>query len=62
MEAMAQQLEAIRQKQQPVSSEVFWQQVEAFKDQPEETLESSTNSALLIAGQKREASLSVANG
>ena len=45
METMAQQLEAIRRKQQPVSSEVFWQQVEAFKDQPAEILESSTNSA-----------------
>ena len=62
METMAQQLEAIRRKQRPVSSEVFWQQVEAFKDQEVPTPESSTSSVPLTAGQKTGAGLLVANG
>ena len=62
MEAMAQQLEAILRKQRPVNSEVFWQQVEAFKEQQEPIQESSPSCTPLIAGQKTEASLLVANG
>ena len=62
MEPMAQQLEAILQKQRPVSSEVFWQQVAAFKDKPEPMPESSNSCAPLAAGQNAGASLQVANG
>ena len=57
MTPLAQQLEAILRKQQPVSSEVFWAQVEAFKDTVEEQIptsspscEDSENGLALAAG------------
>ena len=63
MTPLAQKLEAIRRKQQPVSSEVFWAQVEAFKDKPEQVIPSSSTSFEdSINGRKREESSRVVNG
>ncbi len=45
MTPLAEKLEAIFKKQQPVSAEVFWAQVEAFKDTPEPIPTSSNSSA-----------------
>ncbi|MBK8040461.1 MAG: hypothetical protein IPK22_25505 [Verrucomicrobiaceae bacterium] len=63
MTPLAQKLEAILQRQQPVSSEVFWAQVEAFKDKPEQVIPASSNSFEgLINGRKHEESLQSVNG
>ena len=63
MTPLAQKLEAIRRKQQPVSSEVFWAQVEAFKDKPvEEIPASSTSFEDSTSGRKREELFHVVNG
>lgn len=63
MTPLAQKLEAILQRQQPVSSEVFWAQVEAFKDKPEQVIPSSSTSFEdSINGRKREESSRVVNG
>jgi hypothetical protein len=62
MTPLAQKLEAIRRKQQPVSSEVFWAQVEAFKDKPEPIQTSSSSSEDSKAGLPSEEKLQVANG
>jgi len=63
MNTLAQTLEAIRQRQQPLSSEEFWKQVEAFKDKPEELiLTSSHNCEDSKCGQPVEESSLVANG
>lgn len=63
MTPLARQLEAIRRKQRPVSSEEFWAQVEAFKDKLEEMIQtSSSNFEGSKPGPKREASLQEANG
>ena len=62
MKTMAQTFEEIRQRQQPVSSEVFWRQVEAFKvsEQPIQT--SSDSFEAWNAGPKKEESLVAAIG
>lgn len=63
MTPLARQIEAIFRKQQPVSSEEFWAQVEAFKDNPEEMIQiSSINFEDSKPGPKCEASLQGANG
>lgn len=63
MNELAQKLEAIRRRQKPVSSEVFWAQVEAFKDKPEELIPASlTSSEDLRLGQQREESCLAVNG
>ena len=63
MTPLAQKLEAILQRQQPVSSEVFWAQVESFKDKPEQVIPaSSTSFEGLINGRKHEESLQAVNG
>lgn len=62
MNTMLQTYEAIRRKQQPVSSEVFWKQVEAFKDPVEPIQTSSLNSEASKLGQQHVESLLKANG
>lgn len=63
MNTLAKTLEAIRQRQQPVSSEEFWQQVEAFKDKPEESIPTSLdNSPDSSVGLPKGDALMVANG
>lgn len=62
MSPLAQKLEAILRKQQPVSSEVFWAQVKAFQDDPEPTRTSSNSSEALKLGPKHEESLLAVRG
>lgn len=62
MKTMAQTFEEILQRQQPVSSEVFWRQVEAFKVSEEPIQISSDSFEDWNAGQKNEECLVVANG
>lgn len=62
MNTLAQKLEVILQKQQPVSSDVFWAQVEAFKDSPEPIQTSLHNSKDSKSGRPVVESLLVANG
>lgn len=63
MTPLAEKLEAILQRQQPVSSEVFWAQVEAFKDRPEPVIPaSSTSFEDSMNGRKHEEPFQVANG
>ncbi|MFM2168033.1 MAG: hypothetical protein RIS79_2404 [Verrucomicrobiota bacterium] len=63
MTPLAPKLEAIRRKQQPVSSEVFWAQVEAFKDKPAEEIPASSSSFEgSMPGRKREEPFQVVNG
>lgn len=62
MKTMAQTFEAIRRKQQPVSSEVFWKQVEAFKDPVQPIQTSSVSSEASKPGPQRAESLLAVNG
>ncbi|MBE7497340.1 MAG: hypothetical protein HS117_20545 [Verrucomicrobiaceae bacterium] len=63
MNDLAKKLEAIRRRQQPVSSEVFWAQVEAFKDKPQEVTPAFlTSSEGLMPGRQREDNCLVVNG
>ena len=62
MNQLAKKLEAIRRKQRPVSSEVFWAQVKAFQDNPEPIPTSSNSSEVSKPGPKHEESLLAVDG
>ena len=62
MKTMLQTYEEIRRKQQPLTSEEFWGQVEAFKDPVEPIQTSSRSSEALIDGPQLEESLVAVHG